>query len=380
METVDAVVVGAGVVGLAAARALAMQGREVIILEAENAIGTQTSARNSEVIHAGIYYPKDSLKARFCVRGRELLYHLSNETGFAAQRCGKLIVATNDAQAQALRSIEAHARGNGVSDIRWLNQAECRELEPDLFCVSALHSPSTGIVDSHGFMLALQGQAEHHGAMLGLLSRLKRISWRADGIELEVQDCSGSSADASPGDSPGPTDTILASLVVNATGHHAVQLASSVAGAALTNYQPVFTKGNYFRLQGAAPFSRLIYPVPEPGGLGVHLTLDLGGQARFGPDVQEVDRFDYEVQPARSTRFYDAIRQYWPGLPDGALLPDYSGFRPKLKRDGSPFADFAIETIGQADEARIIHLLGIESPGLTSALAIGEAVAELASK
>lgn len=369
IDQVDAVVIGAGVVGLACASALARLGREVIILESTNAVGTQTSSRNSEVIHAGIYYPRDSLKARYCVRGRELLYAFSEATGVAARRCGKLIVACTDAQAAALQDIREHALGNGVSDIRWLDAGAARELEPALSCVAALHSPSTGIVDSHGLMLALQGQAEQHGAMLALLSRVQAARRTASGIELDVID------ESEPG--AGTVGySLMASLVINAAGHDAVPLGHRLDPETLSGVERVFTKGNYFRLQGRAPFSRLIYPVPEAGGLGVHLTLDLGGQARFGPDVQQVDRFDYPVDPSRSERFYNAIRQYWPDLPDNALLPDYAGFRPKLQLNGKPYGDFLVRSSGTAN-ARMVHLLGIESPGLTSALAIGEAVSQM---
>ena len=368
MESVDVVVAGAGVVGLAVARSLSMAGLEVVILESNNAIGSETSARNSEVIHAGIYYPQDSLKAKFCVRGRELLYEFCHSTGVSAKRCGKFIVATDQAQADQLESIRDHALGNGVQDIRWLAGDEAMQIEPELSCVAALHSPSTGIVDSHGFMLALLGQAEQHGAMLALLSQVTQVSHQSSGVTLQVTD---------PTDSDGEPYEINARTLINATGHGAVPLAAAVQNQPLTQYERVFTKGNYFRLQGAAPFSRLIYPVPEPGGLGVHLTLDLAGQARFGPDVEPMDRFEYTVQPARAERFYQAIRRYWPGLSDDTLLPDYSGFRPKLIRDGDAFNDFSVEVMGAPGEARIVHLLGIESPGLTSAMAIAEHVSEL---
>ncbi len=371
MDSVDVIVAGAGVVGLAVARAFAMQGREVIVLESENAIGTGTSSRNSEVIHAGIYYPQDSLKAKFCVRGRELLYAFCEETGVPFKRCGKYIVATDPAQAEQLESIRDHALGNGVSDIRWLSAEEAIQTEPALSCAAALHSPSTGIIDSHGFMLALQGQAEHHGAMVALMSKVERVSHSGDHVHIRVADLS---------DPDHHQYEVSAKLLVNATGHSAVPVANAVQHSPLGNYERVFTKGNYFRLQGAAPFSRLIYPVPEPGGLGVHLTLDLGGQARFGPDVEPIDRFEYEVQPARAERFYDAIRRYWPALADDSLLPDYSGFRPKLIRDGQPFNDFSVEVVGADNAAQIVHLLGIESPGLTSAMAIAEHVVSLGNQ
>ena len=282
MDRVDTVVIGAGLVGLAVARALATAGREVLILESEDAIGTHTSSRNSEVIHAGIYYPHGSLKARACVEGRQRLYAYCAERGVAHQRCGKLIVATDAAQLEDLEGIRQRAHDNGVTDVVRLSQAEARAMEPELHCVSALHSPSTGIVDSHALMLAYLGDAERAGAMLALKSPLAKGVVRAGGIELHV-------AGAEP---------ILAAQVVNSAGLRAPSLARSIDGYPAELAPPEFyAKGNYYSLAQRPPFSRLVYPVPEPGGLGVHVTLDLGGRARFGPDVEWVDRIDYTVDP-----------------------------------------------------------------------------------
>jgi L-2-hydroxyglutarate oxidase LhgO len=318
MEQVDCVVVGAGVVGLTAARALALAGREVLVLEAAEGIGTETSSRNSEVIHAGIYYPKGSLMARACVEGRRRLYAYCEERGIPHRRCGKLIVATNEAEAGQLASIQARAAANGVDDLREITAAEARAMEPAVACTAALHSPSTGIVDSHAFMLSLQGDAENAGAAFVFHAPL--LSGRLlpeGGAELSI-------GGAEPME-------LRCALLVNAAGLHAPALARRLAGLADALVPPTFyAKGNYFVLAGRSPFSRLIYPVPVPGGLGTHLTLDLGGQAKFGPDVEWVDRVDYDVDPARGQGFYAAIRRYWPGLPDGALQPGYCGIRPKI--------------------------------------------------
>ena len=369
MEHVDAVVVGAGVVGLAVARALALAGREVVVLEALEAIGTGTSSRNSEVIHAGLYYPPGSLKARLCVRGRELLYAYCAERGIAHRHCGKLIVATEPAQESGLEALRQRAAACGVHDLQWLDGAEARALEPALRCTAALLSPSTGIVDSHGLMLSLQGEAEAHGAMLALLSPLQRLRRAADGFELEVG-----------GDEP---MRLQARCVVNSAGLHAVPLAEGFEGLPpLRLPRPHWARGHYFACPGKPAFTRLIYPMPDEAGLGVHVTLDLGGQMRFGPDVQWVPRMargeeDYYVDPARAEPFAAAIRRYWPGLPDGVLQPAYAGIRPKLSGPGEPAADFMIQ--GPADHGvpGLVNLLGIESPGLTASLAIGEWVAAM---
>ncbi len=359
MDSVDAVVVGAGVVGLAVARALARAGREVVILEAEDAIGKHTSSRNSEVVHAGIYYPEGSLKARSCVEGRERLYDYCVERGVPHRRCGKLIVATDAAQLDELEGIRRQAHANGVTDVVRLSRAEACALEPELRCVAALHSPSTGIVDSHALLLAYLSDAERAGALLALKSLLERCVVRRDGIELHV-------AGAEP---------ILAREVVNSAGLRAPSLARRIEGYPDELAPPeLYAKGNYYTLATRAPFSRLVYPVPEPGGLGVHVTLDLGGQARFGPDVEWVETIDYTVDPRRADAFYAAIRRYWPGLPDGALEPGYAGVRPKISGKGSPAADFVVQGPRVHGVPGLVHLFGIESPGLTASLPLADAV------
>ncbi len=361
-DKVDCVVVGAGVVGLAVARALALQGREVLVLEAQEAIGTGTSSRNSEVIHAGIYYAQGSLKARLCVQGRDLLYRYCAERNVAHLRCGKLVVATSAAQLPALQAVQAHARGNGV-ELQWLERDAARALEPALECVAALHSPETGIVDSHGLMLALQGDLENAGGILAFNSPLSHAHIAQEAIELIADDGT----------------CLQARTVVNAAGLAAPALAARFKGLDTVHVpQARFAKGNYFTLSGRAPFSRLIYPVPEPAGLGVHLTLDLGGQAKFGPDVQWVDSpDDLVVDPARGDAFYAEVRKYWPGLCDGALAPGYAGIRPKVFGPQGAIADFVIQGPAVHGVAGLVNLFGIESPGLTSALALGEQVAGL---
>jgi L-2-hydroxyglutarate oxidase LhgO len=372
MDKVDCLVIGAGVVGLAVARALARAGREVVIVEAAQAIGTGTSSRNSEVIHAGIYYPQGSRKAALCVAGNRALYAYCAERGVAHRRCGKLIVATADAQLAELQAIEARAIANGVTDLRWLSAAEAQAMEPAVRCVRALFSPSTGIVDSHGLMLALLGEAEQHGAMLALDSPVLSGRVTPEGIIVRT----GTRSDTDRGMDGGME--LLAHQVINSAGLQAQTVAASIEGFPAAQVPPCFyAKGNYYSLAGRSPFSHLVYPVPEPGGLGVHVTLDLAGQARFGPDVQWVNEIDYRVDPARAQRFSAAVRAYWPELPDDALLPAYSGIRPKLGPAGSPesSADFRIEDAATHGVPGLIHLFGIESPGLTSALVIGETVA-----
>ena len=370
MDSVECLVVGAGVVGLAVARSLARQGREVVILEAADAFGTETSARNSEVIHAGIYYAKDSLKARFCVAGREALYAYCQERGVEARRCGKLIVATDDSQIAELHALKAKAEANGVLDLRWLSAAEAIAMEPQLHCTAALLSPSTGIIDSHGLMLAYLGEAEEHGAMLALNSPILRgRTLQGGGFEIETG-----------GEAP---MQLRCKLLVNAAGLHAQDVAAKIDGLRPGSVPPSFyAKGNYFVLSGIKPpFSRLIYPVPEPGGLGTHVTIDLGGQMRFGPDVEWIERnadgsFAYAVDPARGEKFYAAVRRYWPDLPDGAIQPGYSGIRPKLSRAGGKAEDFVIQDAAEHGTPGLVNLFGIESPGLTASLAIGEHVAQ----
>ena len=362
MDSVDCVVIGAGVVGLAVARSLAMAGREVVILEAEDAIGTHTSSRNSEVIHAGIYYPKGSLKARACVEGRRRLYEYCESHGVPYKRCGKLIVATSDSQKEELLVIKAKAHGNGVTDVVEIPAAEAMRMEPALQCVAALHSPSTGIIDSHALMLAYLGDAEAAGAMLGLKSSLRKVSIQEGGFELHVENA----------------DPIQSKIIVNSAGLRAPSVARLMEGFPPAHIPPEFyAKGNYYSLAGRPPFSRLVYPVPEPGGLGVHVTLDLAGQARFGPDVEWVDSIDYAVDPRRSERFYAAIRRYWPTLPDGALAPGYAGIRPKISGPKEPAADFVVQGPAEHGVAGLVNLFGIESPGLTASLALADDVAKL---
>ena len=363
MEKLDCVVIGAGVVGLAVARALALQGREVMVLEAADAIGTQTSSRNSEVIHAGIYYPQGSLKARLCVQGRQMLYDYCEARGIGHRRCGKLIVATNEAQQAQLLAIQAKAAANGVHDLVLLTREQAVALEPALHCVAALHSPSTGIVDSHALMLALQGDLEHAGGMVVLNAALARAEVRADGLMLEMQDGT----------------QLIANSVINAAGVHAPAVARTFEGLDARHVPAAYyCKGNYFTLSGRSPFQHLIYPVPEAAGLGVHLTVDMGGQAKFGPDVQWVDSpDDLVVQPARGEVFYAEVRKYWPALPDGALLPGYAGIRPKINAPHEAASDFVIQGPAEHGVPGLVNLFGIESPGLTSSLAIGEWVAGL---
>ncbi|HET9042820.1 MAG TPA: NAD(P)/FAD-dependent oxidoreductase [Burkholderiales bacterium] len=366
MERVDAVVIGAGVVGLAVARALALAGREVIILEAADGIGTETSSRNSEVIHAGIYYPPGSLKARFCVAGKLALYAYCAERGVPHARCGKLLVATEENQLPKLAAIKAQAEANGVTDLQRLSAGEARALEPALRCVAAYLSPSTGIVDSHAFMLALQGDAEAQGAAIAYRSPLERGRVRDNGIMLEV-------GGAEP-------MQVLARTVVNSAGLHAPRVAASIQGLPPAQVPPThYAKGNYYSLIGCAPFARLVYPMPNEAGLGVHITIDLGGQARFGPDVEWIDRIDYDVDPRRADSFYAAIRDYWPGLADGQLAPGYAGIRPKIVGPTEKAADFVVQGPRVHGVPGLVNLFGIESPGLTAALAIADYVADLLS-
>src|SRR5499427_4753258 len=364
METVDTVVIGAGVVGLAVARALALAGREVIVLESAEGIGTETSSRNSEVIHAGLYYPTGSLKARLCVDGRQMLYRYCEEHGVPHRRCGKLLVAPAEKQLEKLHAIKRQADANGVTNLQFLQAAEARALEPQLRCIAAYLSPSTGIIDTHAFMLALQGDAEAHGAAIAFRSPVTRGAVHENGIELEVGGAE-------------PT-RIRARTVVNAAGLHAQNVASTIAGFPAAHVPPTYyAKGNYYSLIGRAPFSRLVYPTPNEAGLGVHITLDLAGQARFGPDVEWIDRIDYDVDPRRAESFYGAIREYWPGLKDGQLAPDYAGIRPKIVGPDAKAADFVISGPSEHGVPGLVNLFGIESPGLTASMAIGEHVRNL---
>jgi L-2-hydroxyglutarate oxidase LhgO len=362
VERVECVVVGAGVVGLAVARALALSGREVWVLEAADAIGTGISSRNSEVIHAGIYYPAGSLKARFCVEGKHRLYEYCAERGIAHQRLGKLIVASDEAEVPVLASIRAKAAVNGVDDMEVLSGEEARRLEPALRVAGALLSPSTGVVDSHGLMLTLQGDIENaggavvfHAPVLGGEVLGGTFLLRIGGAEPMELECE---------------------VLVNAVGLNAPSLARGITGIPPeTIPEGYMCKGNYYSLMGRAPFSRLIYPVPEKAGLGVHLTLDLGGQARFGPDTEWVEQEGYDVDIRRADSFYAAIRRYWPDLPDNALAPGYAGIRPKISAPDAPNADFMVSGPAEHGIGGLVNLFGIESPGLTSSMAIGAHVA-----
>ncbi len=363
-ETIECVVIGAGVVGLAVARALALAGREVVILDAADAIGTETSSRNSEVIHAGIYYPTGSLKAELCVEGKHAVYAYCAERGIPHRRCTKLIVATRPEQVAQLEKIQAQARANGVDDLVLISGAEARRIEPLLACDAALVSPSTGIVDSHALMLAYQGDAEDRGAALAVLSPVRGGAVRNDGIELEV-------GGAEP-------MRLRARMVVNAGGLGAQALAAAIDGLDRRHVPPLhYAKGNYFSLTGKSPFTRLVYPVPEPGGLGVHISIDLAGQARFGPDVEWIGSIAYDVDPHRADKFYAEVRRYWPGLRDGALQPAYAGIRPKIGPAGTPAADFVIQGPDVHGVPGLVNLFGIESPGLTASPAIAARVVRI---
>jgi L-2-hydroxyglutarate oxidase LhgO len=362
VDRVETVVVGAGVVGLAVARQLAAAGHEVVVLEAAETIGTVTSSRNSEVIHAGIYYPQNSLMARLCVRGREALYAYCRDHGVAHRNCGKLIVATTDDDRARLTAIRTRAAANGVR-LDLLDKADAMRLEPALSCTGALVSPATGIIDSHAYMLALRGDAENAGAAFAFRAPLERVRVAADGFILEVGGAE-------------PT-TLATATLVNAAGLSAPNVARTIDAMPHDRIPTAyFAKGNYFSCTARAPFSHLIYPVPEPGGLGVHLTLDMAGQARFGPDVEWIETIDYTVDPARAQKFYPAIRRYWPDLPDGALTPAYAGIRPKIVPPAIAVQDFAIQTAHEHGLAGLINLFGIESPGLTASLALADLVGE----
>jgi L-2-hydroxyglutarate oxidase LhgO len=364
MEEVDCIVVGAGVIGLAIARALAFAGREVVIVEQADRIGAETSSRNSEVIHAGLYYEPGSLMARFCVEGRRLLYDFCANHGVGHRRCGKLVVATAPEDGARLEAIMNRAARNGVDDLVCLSAGEARALEPALHCQAALFSPSTGIIDSHAYMLALLAEAEAHGATLALNTPLAAAEVKATGFVAQF----GGAAPM----------RLRCRLLVNAAGLHAPDLARRIEGfppsLAPTAF---FAKGNYFALSGRASFSRLIYPTPVAGGLGAHLTLDLAGQARFGPDVEWIEAIDYAVNPARAEGFYAAIRRWWPDLKDGQLAPAYAGIRPKILAPGAGQQDFVIQGPRDHGVPGLINLFGIESPGLTASLALAAHVAAL---
>ena len=380
MEQVDTVVIGAGVVGLAVARALALSGREVMVIEKEVAVGQGVSSRNSEVVHGGLYYPTGSLKAKLCVRGKELLYAYCAERGLPYQQCGKLIVATDASQMEKLAKIEAQAAANGVP-VQRLSSAQAKAIEPELECLAALLSPTTGIVSAHDLMTALQGDLENAGGMVALATQVESVRFFKGNEAL-----SGVLIAQSAMDSGANAEQIELGFhhLINATGLYAPILARRFEGLQSDHIPPAhFAKGNYYSLAGKAPFKHLIYPIPEAAGLGVHLTLDLGGQAKFGPDVQWLegidspDDIDYSVDPRRADGFYAEVRKYWPGLRDGQLTPSYSGVRPKITAPHEAAADFVIQ--GQATHGvrGLVNLFGIESPGLTSCMAIGEEVAEM---
>ncbi len=371
MDTVDALVIGAGVVGLSVARALSHQGYETLVLEAQPAIGQGVSSRNSEVIHAGLYYTPGSLKARLCVRGKDMLYAMCASHGIDHRRCGKLVVANGPDEEAALRQLQARAAANGVP-VQWLSGREARDLEPALRCTAALLSSTTGIVDSHGLMLALQGDLERQGGLLALASPVDSAVLDATGQRHVLRLSDGTE--------------VGARVVVNAASLHACHLARRFEGLRPEHVPaPSYAKGNYYSLTGKAPFSRLVYPAPADAWLGVHLTLDLAGQARFGPDLQWLemaapDTIDYTVDPHRADGFYSEVRRYWPDLPDGALVPSYSGVRPKIHAPTEPAPDFRIDGPARHGVPGLVNLFGIESPGLTSALAIGDHVVSLVGR
>ena len=363
-ENVECVVIGAGGGGLAVARALAQAGREVIILESADMIGTETSSRNSEVIHAGIYYPVGSLKARFCIDGKNALYDYCVEHGVPHRCCGKIIVATDESQVPAMHEIQKRAAKCGVADLEFLTAEDAKAMEPELFCHAALWSPSTGIIDTHTLMLELQGDAEANGAMTAFWSPVEGGAVTDDGIVLDVG-----------GESP---MQLRCREVINSAGIHAPALAGMLEGMPLDKVPKTYlTKGNYYALAGKTPFSRLVYPAPTTQFLGVHITIDIGGQARFGPDVEHIDSIDYDVDPRRSDGFYEAVRRYWPGLQDGALHASYSGIRPRITPPGEPLCDFVVQGPGEHGISGLVNLFGIESPGLTSSMAIADYVVEM---
>lgn len=365
MESVDSVIIGAGVMGLAMGRALALVGHSPLILEQNPAFGMETSSRNSEVIHAGLYYPEGSLKAACCVEGKHLLYDYCKARHIPFSNCGKLIVATSRDQEATLESLQAKGKRHGVHDLKLLTAHEATSLEPNLSCVAALHSPSTGIVDSHAYMLALLTDAEADGALLVPNTRVKEIQVENQGFTVHTINQAGESY------------ALHTPILINAAGLHASDVAHYITGLSTAHIPDTrYARGVYFTLSGRAPFQHLIYPVPEPGGLGVHLTLDLGGQARFGPDVEWIDEIDYTVDPTRGDKFYDAIRTYWPALPDDSLSPGYAGIRPKISMPGDPAADFMVSGPSEHGLPGLINLFGIESPGLTASLSLAQRVLE----
>jgi L-2-hydroxyglutarate oxidase LhgO len=364
-DRVECVVVGAGVVGLSVARALALSGREVLLLEAENNPGTITSARNSGVIHAGLYYTPGSFKARFCVAGNQALYEYCKARGVEHHNCGKLIIANGEEEEQVLLHLLERAHRNEVPNVRLMSGTEAHRMEPEIRCTAALYCPTSGIVDQHPFMLALQGDMENAGGTLVVNCRVESLARAAGGFLVKT---GGEAA-----------TELEARFVVNSAGLGAVELLSQIDGYPAQRIPKMHLgRGNYFTVAERSPFKHLIYPVPHAAGLGIHATLDLGRRVRFGPDVEWIERIDYSVNAARAPLFYEAIRRYWPRLADGALTPDYTGIRPKLHGPGEPQPDFRIESAAEHGLPGLVNLLGIESPGLTSALAIGDYVASFA--
>ena len=353
-------VVGAGVVGLGIARAIALAGHEVIVAEAESAIGTVTSSRHSEVIHAGLYYPTNSLRARHCVRSRRMLYDYCATRGVPHRKTGKIVVASNDSELKRLDEIYRQAQINGCENLALIDAAAVKKLEPEVFCVGAMNSPETGIIDSHSYMLALRGEIEDHGGAIALNTRIERLVRIQAGWEIHS----------------GAGETIVVDAVVNSAGLGAQALARATDGYPQERVPKLaLAKGNYFSYAGRPVFKRLVYPTPVPGGLGTHVVLDLGGRMRFGPDVEWIEQENYDVDPGRAAAFYGSIRKYWPALPDNSLIPDYAGIRPKLSGKGEPQLDFIIDAPKDHGVPRLVMLFGIESPGLTSSLSMGEEVA-----
>jgi L-2-hydroxyglutarate oxidase LhgO len=366
VQDVDCIVIGAGVIGLAVARALSLAGREVFVLERERHFGMHTSSRNSEVIHAGIHYQANSLKATLCVAGKELLYRYCAERGIAHRRCGKFTVATTEAQLATLEGIEANARANGVADLQWLDADEARRAEPQLKCVRALSSPSTGIIDSHEYMQSLLADAESRGANIAYDTAVTGLRPSSTGIEVRIN------TEARP--------VVRARRVVNCAGLWADRVAACIEGFPAQHIPTIrFAKGSYFALTGASPFSRLVYPAPQAGGhLGIHMTIDLAGAARFGPDTEWVESIDYAVDPRRAAMFAAVVQQYWPALDPRRLYPAYAGIRPKISAAGEATRDFDISGPQAHGVAGIVNLFGMESPGLTASLAIGQYIAGMA--
>jgi L-2-hydroxyglutarate oxidase LhgO len=366
-EKIDCAVIGGGVVGLAVARKLAMSGHEVVVLEAEEHFGTHTSSRNSEVMHAGIYYPTGSLKARLCYAGRNALYRYCEEHAVNHRRIGKVIVACDESEVPGLGKYRQQAEVNGCDDLRMLSAAELAEMEPEVRGVAGFLSPSTGIIDAHGLMLAYLGDLEAHGGALALASPVRSGEVTNDGILLEV-------GGAEP-------MSLSCRTVVNSAGFHAQAVARSISGVPAAGIPPTYYAiGHYYTLSGKTPFNRLIYPVARQDWLGVHVTIDLGGRCKFGPDFGWIDKLDYRFDESREARFYEAIRRYYPGLKDGALQPGYTGIRPKIHGPNEPMPDFVIHGPKDHGVGGLVNLYGIESPGLTSSLAIGAYARELAGK